>query len=233
MTQLTGQARARYVQDMFTRIAGHYDLMNRLMTAGQDVRWRKLVIQLAALTPGGRLLDLGAGTGDLAAEALKQEPEVRVVAADFTLEMMRIGQRRSSSLNWSAADALQLPYQNRAFDAIVSGFLMRNVVNVNRSLKEQFRVLRRGGRLVILDTTRPKRNLLSPFVWFHMHVVIPVLGRLISGTRDAYQYLPESTDRFLTAEELAAHMAAAGFRKIHFKRLMAGTIAIHWAERAS
>jgi demethylmenaquinone methyltransferase/2-methoxy-6-polyprenyl-1,4-benzoquinol methylase len=227
MTNLTGKERGEYVQDMFTRIARHYDLMNRLMTAGQDIQWRNQVIKLAAPKPGTRLLDLGAGTGDLAREALSQQPGTRVVAADFTLEMMRVGQR-NGSLPWSAADALKLPFGDQIFDAVVSGFLMRNVGDIQQALKEQYRTLKPGGRIVILDTTKPKRNPLSPFIWLHMHVVIPLLGGLISGFRDAYNYLPDSTEGFVTAEELTARMAAVGFKRINFERHMFGTIAIHW-----
>lgn len=230
MTRLTGQERAAYVQNMFTRIARRYDLMNRLMTGGQDVRWRKRVIQLARLKRNSRLLDLGTGTGDLAREALVQFPQARVIAADFTLEMMRVGQK-SGQLNFSSADALQLPFPDMLFDAVVSGFLMRNVIDLQRALQEQYRVLRRGGRMVILDTTRPKKNFLSPFIWLHMHVIIPVLGKLITGSSDAYRYLPETTEGFVTAEELAARMAAAGFKRIGYDRLMFGTIAIHWGEK--
>lgn len=215
---------------MFTRIAPRYDLMNRLMTGGRDVYWRQQVISLARLTPGARLLDLGAGTGDLAREALRQQPQARVSAADFTLEMMRIGQR-NGDLPWSVADALSLPYRDETFDSIVSGFLMRNVIDVDLALKEQYRTLKPGGRIVILDTTRPKRNLLSPLIWLHMHVVIPLLGGLLSGFREAYRYLPNSTEGFLSAEELADRTAAAGFKSIKFKRLMFGTIAIHYGEK--
>lgn len=230
MTQLTGQERATYVQNMFTRIAHRYDLMNRLMTGFQDVRWRRQVIRLAGLQPASRLLDLGAGTGDLAREALQQESSTRVTAADFTLEMMRVGQR-VSPLDFSAADALALPFADASFDAAVSGFLMRNVIDLHKALQEQYRVLKRGGRIVILDTTRPKKNIFSPFIWIHMHIIIPILGRLITGERDAYKYLPDSTENFVTAEKLAALMAAVGFKKVLFKRLMFGTIAIHWAEK--
>ena len=227
MTHLTGKERGEYVQGMFTRIAHRYDLMNRLMTAGQDVHWREQVIRNARLRKNARLLDIGAGTGDLAREALRLHPEARVVAADFTLEMMRVGQN-NGSLPWSAADAMKLPFGKKTFDAIVSGFLMRNVGNLQEALQEQYRVLKPGGRIVILDTTKPKRNLLSPFIWLHMHVVIPFLGGLLSGFKDAYNYLPDSTEDFVTAEELAARMAAVGFRQINFERYMFGTIAIHW-----
>jgi demethylmenaquinone methyltransferase/2-methoxy-6-polyprenyl-1,4-benzoquinol methylase len=230
MTQLTGNERAAYVQNMFTRIAKRYDLMNRLMTGFQDVRWRKQVIQIARLTDSASLLDLGTGTGDLAREALSQFPAARVAAADFTLEMMRVGQK-VSPLNFSTADALRLPFNTSTFDAVVSGFLMRNVIDLQKAIQEQYRILKQGGRIVILDTTRPKKNILSPFIWFHMHVVIPTVGGMLSGVREAYTYLPDSTESFVTAEDLSARMANAGFKNVNFKRLMFGTIAMHWGEK--
>ncbi len=231
MTQLTGEERAAYVQNMFTRIAHRYDLTNRLMTGFQDVRWRRLVIKLAGLKPNASLLDLGTGTGDLAREALKQNPTTRVTAADFTLEMMRVGAQTVGPLAFSAADALRLPFADASFDAAVSGFLMRNVIDLHKALEEQYRVLKRGGRIVILDTTRPKKNILSPFIWMHMHFIIPTLGRLISGASDAYKYLPDTTENFVTAEKMTALMASVGFKRVGFERLMFGTIAIHWAEK--
>jgi demethylmenaquinone methyltransferase/2-methoxy-6-polyprenyl-1,4-benzoquinol methylase len=230
MTQLKGKERAGYVQQMFSRIARRYDLMNRLMTGFQDVRWRRQVVRLANPLPGGRLLDLGTGTGDLARESLKAQPQASVIAADFTLEMMRVGSR-SGPLPWCAADALMLPFGDATFDAVVSGFLMRNLGDLPGGIREQYRVLKPGGRIVVLDTTRPTPNLLSPLIWIHLHVIIPLLGSLLAGGRDAYTYLPESTEGFVTAERLAAYMAATGFQKIGYERLMFGTIAIHWAEK--
>ena len=230
MTQLTGDERAKYVQNMFTRIAGRYDLMNRLMTGGQDIRWRKRVIELARMNEHASLLDLGTGTGDLAREALSQFPQAKIVAADFTLEMMRVGQK-TSPLDFSSADALRLPFNDLFFDAVVSGFLMRNVIDLQKALEEQYRVLKKGGRIVILDTTRPKRNILSPLIWLHLHFVIPTIGGLLTGSRDAYRYLPDTTEGFVTAEELATRMAIAGFKKIDFQRFMFGTVAIHWGEK--
>ena len=231
MTHLTGTERAQFVQGMFGRIASKYDLMNRLMTFGQDRRWRREAIRRATLPPeGSLLLDLGAGTGDLGLDAIRQDSGTIPIESDFTLEMMRVGQSRpgTEALRWSSADALNLPFPENTFDAVVSGFLLRNVIDVPQALSEQYRVIKPGGRIVSLDTTRPKKNLLTPFVRFHMHTVIPLLGRLISGQEDAYAYLPDSSEGFLSAEELAAQMVSAGFEGVGFNRLNFGTIAIHW-----
>ena len=233
MANLTGARRARYVQGMFARIARRYDLMNRLMTVGQDRRWRREVIRRAALPAGGRLLDIGAGTGDLAREALRQYPDCHPVAADFTLEMMRVGKDRVtlSGLGWSATDALSLPFPSGGFDAVVSGFLLRNVSDIQGALREQHRVLAPGGSIVVLDTTRPSKNLLSPLINFHLHTVIPALGQVVTGSKEAYTYLPETTDAFLEAKKLAALMVQAGFREVGFHHLMFATIAIHWGRK--
>ncbi len=233
MTHLTGAERAAYVQSMFARIARRYDLMNRLMTGGQDVGWRREVIRLAQPPPGGKLLDLGTGTGDMAFEALRRDAGLRAFGGDFTLEMMRVGQARPHGrrVRWAGTDALHLPFPDNTFDAVTSGYLMRNVIDVRRAWAEQYRVLKPGGRVVCLDTTPPPRNPLRPLIEFHLHVVIPALGRLVAGAPDAYTYLPDSTENFLAAEQLAEQMTKAGFKEIEFTRLMFGTMAIHWGRK--
>ena len=239
LANLTGTERAHYVRAMFSQIAPRYDLMNRVMTAGQDARWRREVIARAALPLHGRLLDLGAGTGDLSREALKQFPTCTVLAADFTLEMMQVGQTRIRQLDsldrkihWCTADGQLLPFPSRSFDAVVSGFLLRNVSDVLRCLSEQYRVLKPGGRIIVLDTTPPPpHSPLAPFIHIHLHSIIPTLGRILAGQGEAYQYLPDSTESFLEPEQLADRLATTGFRQVAFRRLMFGTVAIHWGQK--
>src|SRR5512147_1292349 len=149
MANLTGSERAAYVQDMFGRIAGRYNLMNRLMTGGQDLKWRRFVVQQARLQPGDKLLDLATGTGDIAFEALKTVPAIQAVGADFSLPMMRVGQQlpMGRKVGWAGADALNLPFPNATFNAVTSGYLVRNVIDIPRCFAEQLRVLKPGGRI--------------------------------------------------------------------------------------
>jgi demethylmenaquinone methyltransferase/2-methoxy-6-polyprenyl-1,4-benzoquinol methylase len=220
---------------MFDRIAARYNLMNRLMTFGQDMRWRRFVIRQARLKPGDKLLDLATGTGDIAFEALRQTPGVQAVGGDFSLGMMIVGQHQplGDKVLWSGADALNLPFSDNTFDAVTAGYLIRNVIDIPRAFAEQLRVLKPGGRVVILDTSPPPNNLLRPFIMIHLRYVIPLLGRLISGNPDAYQYLPESTQAFKTPDELASLMYSAGFQNVSYKRFMLDTMAVHWGEKST
>lgn len=236
MAHLTGRERSEYVQDMFGRIAERYNLMNRLMTGGQDIQWRKFVIQQAQPPSQGKLLDLATGTGDIAFEALRHTPNAQVIGADFALPMMHVGQRNEpygKRVQWAGADALHLPFPDNTFDAVVSGYLVRNVIDISQTLNEQQRILKPGGRIVILDTSPPPNNLLKPFILIHLNYIIPLLGRLIGGSAavDAYTYLPKSTQSFKTPEELAAIMQDCQFKQVGFKRLMFGTMAVHWGEK--
>lgn len=236
MAHLTGNDRSQYVQGMFDRIAERYNIMNRIMTGGQDMKWRRFVVQQAQLPPKGKLLDLATGTGDIAFEALKQTPSLQVVGADFALQMMIVGQRQphyGAQVGWAGADALHLPFPDETFDAVVSGYLVRNVIDIPRTLKEQLRILKPNGRIVILDTSPPPNNLLKPFILMYLKYVIPLLGRIIGGksASDAYTYLPQSTQAFKTPTELAKLIEQAGFRDVQFKTLMFGTMAVHWGTK--
>lgn len=231
--ELSGSARSRAVQDIFARIAPRYDLMNRVMTLGMDRAWRRFVIQKASLPQGGRLLDIATGTGDIAFEALRQVKNVSAVGADFVSEIMQVGTQRpmGGQVRWTTADALHLPFPDAAFDAVTHGFLVRNVIDIPRALEEQYRVLRAGGHMVCLDTTPPPTNLLRPFLVFYLTRIVPLVGTILTGHRDAYTYLPNSTLGFKTPEALADLMGKAGFVNVGFKCFMFNTIAVHWGEK--
>lgn len=233
MTQLRGEERAVYVRRMFGRIAHRYDLMNRMMTVGQDVRWRKEMIRKLGIGPKSLVLDLGSGTGDIALEIKSRYPDATVVASDFTAEMLLVGKDRpgGDTVSWVIADAMHLPFASECADVITSGFLLRNVPDVPQTLSEYHRALKPGGRGASIDTTPPRDNWLRPFLNFHLHTVIPTLGKLIAGDSEAYTYLPDSTEQFLPAEKLAERFRQAGFQGVEFVRRMFGTIGIHWGEK--
>jgi demethylmenaquinone methyltransferase/2-methoxy-6-polyprenyl-1,4-benzoquinol methylase len=221
-------AKAGIVKAMFGRIAGRYDLMNHLMTFGRDLAWQREAVRRTSLPAGGRLLDIGAGTGGIVCAALDRDPTLTAVAADFTLAMMTAGRSRHAerAIRWCAADALALPFREASFDAVTSGYLIRNVVDIRQAFKEQMRVLRPGGRVVCLDTSPPPPGLLQPAVRAYLRFVIPLAGRLISGDRYAYRYLPESTQHFHTPHELQGIMQQAGMSDVRYRRFMLGTVVI-------
>lgn len=234
MAYLEGQERAHYVQDMFDRIAGRYDRMNRLMTFGQDITWRKYVIEKANVPANGKMLDIATGTGDIAFEGWARNPTIHTVGVDFSYEMMdagRIHYPERRVIDFTDADALALPYATDYFDAVTSGFLVRNVINVEQCLAEQLRVLKPGGTVVVLESSPPKDNLLKPFIQIHLNYVIPLIGKVVTGEGDAYRYLPDSTQGFLTPNALANRMREIGFVSVGYRMFMFGTIAIHFGKK--
>ncbi len=218
---------------MFNAIASRYDRMNRVMTLGQDQRWRRFVVRKAAVPSDGRLLDLASGTGDIAALAKAYNNSASVVAGDFALNMLREAKRRFDGIQvgWHASDATLLPYRANSFDAITFGYLLRNVDDVSQVLKEVYRVMKSGGTVVCLDTTPPEKNVLYPFILFYLKCCIPVLGRLLASNEAAYAYLTGSTMGFYSAEKLAEAFSSAGFVAVEYKKFMCGTIAVHWARK--
>jgi demethylmenaquinone methyltransferase/2-methoxy-6-polyprenyl-1,4-benzoquinol methylase len=221
------------VEAMFDRIAGIYDRLNSVMTAGLHHQWRRRAADLAQVGPGSRVLDVATGTGDLALElAGRVGPSGQVVAIDFSERMLELarekaaGQPRAESIEFRAANALELPFEDHRFDAATVGFGVRNFSDLDRGLRELARVVAPGGRVVILEMTTPQRPPLSTFfsLWFDR--VIPVLGQL-AGDADAYSYLPSSVRRFPPPDVLAARMHAAGLRSIRYVLTAGGIIALH------
>jgi demethylmenaquinone methyltransferase/2-methoxy-6-polyprenyl-1,4-benzoquinol methylase len=218
---------------MFDAIAGRYDLMNRVMTMGQDQKWRRFVVKMAGDPGGGRTLDLATGTGDIGALMIDTHPRATVVGGDFSLKMLEEAKKRftGKQIHWQACDANMLPFAGGAFQSVTFGYLLRNVDDALGVLKEVRRVLSPGGKVVCLDTTPPAKNLLYPFVRCYLRYGIPILGRLIADDEAAYAYLTGSTMNFYKAEELAGLFSAAGFINVGYKKFMLGTIGVHWGEK--
>ena len=219
------------VRVMFDRLAGVYDTMNSVMTAGLHHRWRERAADLAQLPPGGRALDVATGTGDLAlALARRAGPSGEVVGCDFSERMLERAREKAPALRFEQANALDLPYADDSFDAVTVGFGARNFSDLDRGLREMARVVRPGGTVVVLEITTPERAPLSWFfrLWFDR--LVPALGRL-AGDRDAYTYLPSSVRRFPQPPALAATLAAAGLGRVRWLVTAGGIIAMHSARK--
>lgn len=226
---MPGTLEETQVRAMFDRIAGCYDRMNTLMTAGLHQQWRRRAADLAGLRPGDRALDVATGTGDLAIELCPHvAPGGEVVAVDFSERMLALARAKARGLpiRFQEANALSLPFGDGEFDAATVGFGARNFCELERGLAEMARVVRRGGRVVVLEITTPRRPPLSSFfrLWFDR--AVPALGRL-AGDRDAYSYLPSSVKRFPGPEELAALMWRSGLSEVRCLLTAGGIIAIH------
>ena len=223
----TGTLPEEQVQAMFDRIAGVYDLLNSVMTAGMHQRWRERAADMAALSPGDSALDVATGTGDLAlALAERTGPDGRVVGSDFSERMLELARAKAPGIEFETANALDLPYPDGSFDAATVGFGARNFSDLAGGLREMARVVRPGGRVVVLEITTPTRPPLSWWyrVWFDR--VVPLLGRA-AGDAEAYTYLPSSVRRFPDARALAAAMAAVGLVDVRWLITAGGIIAIH------
>lgn len=225
----TNQGRGPAVRSMFDAIAGRYDLMNRVMTFGQDQGWRRHVVAEAGDPEEGKVLDLATGTGDIAALMAASYPRCEVIGGDFSAGMLAEAKRRfpSSRISWQVCDANALPFADNSFEAVTFGYLLRNVDDSLRVLREVHRVLVPGGRVVCLDTTPPQKNLLYPFIRLYLRFGIPLLGRMLAGDEDAYAYLTGSTLAFHDAETLSAIFREAGFDRVSYRRFMCGSIAVH------
>jgi demethylmenaquinone methyltransferase / 2-methoxy-6-polyprenyl-1,4-benzoquinol methylase len=211
------------VRTMFDRIAPVYDAMNRVMTVGLDIRWRRLAAE-AVVRPGDAVLDGACGTGDLALADLKAGAG-RVVGLDFSEQMLARARKKSTAIEWIQGDLLALPFEDETFDAATVGFGVRNVADLDQALRELRRVLKPGGRLAVLEITQP-RGVLKPFfsLWFDR--IVPLLGKVLPGG-SAYTYLPASVKRFPDAELLVAVLREAGFGQTTFRLFGGSIVALH------
>jgi demethylmenaquinone methyltransferase/2-methoxy-6-polyprenyl-1,4-benzoquinol methylase len=226
LTYESGTLAPEAVRGMFDGIAPVYDVMNRLMTAGLDQRWRRLAVS-RVVWPGDRVLDVCCGTGDLAIAAEQQGG--RVVGLDFSERMLGRARRKSGTIEWVRGDALALPFGDAEFDAATVGFGVRNLADLERGLGELHRVLRPGGRIAVLEITRPN-GVLKPFFRLWFDVLVPVAGRLLPGGQ-AYTYLPASVRRFPGPEDLSSLLDRAGFEDVRYRLLGGGIVALHVGRR--
>lgn len=222
MSVETGRLAPEAVRAMFDRIAPVYDLMNTVMSAGLDRRWRRSTAR-AVVRPGDRVLDACCGTGDLALACAAEGG--RVTGLDFSERMLERARRKSVAVEWVSGDLLALPFADASFDAATVGFGVRNVPELERALAELRRVLSPGGRLAILEITRP-RGVLAPFYRLWFDGIVPLLGRVLPGGA-AYTYLPASVRRFPGPDELAELIGAAGFSAVRYRRFAGGIVALH------
>jgi demethylmenaquinone methyltransferase / 2-methoxy-6-polyprenyl-1,4-benzoquinol methylase len=203
------------------------------MTFGQDTSWRKQAVQMLQIPQKGRVLDVGAGTGDLSLLIAKSYPDIKIVCLDLTPGMLAVAKHRAKGkpIDWVIADAQHLPFAGGTFERVISAFLLRNVTDIILALREQVRILMLGGRIVAMETTPPHRGWLRPLAVFHLRKVIPLLGRLIARDAPAYLYLPKSIEDFISGEHMAELVMKAGFSGIDCRYRMIGTVSIVSGQR--
>jgi demethylmenaquinone methyltransferase/2-methoxy-6-polyprenyl-1,4-benzoquinol methylase len=224
-----------FVREMFASIAPRYDLTNRVLTGGLDERWRRRAIALLAPEPGTRILDCCCGTGDLVFHLLRVQPSLEVTGIDFCAPMLDRAQRRAQSARGAAkfvqGDVMAMPFADGAFDGATMGFSLRNVVDVDDTLREILRVLRPGGRFVNLDVSKAPNCAFKRIFDLYFYRIVPLVGGIVGGSRMAYSYLPNSLTHHPNARELRERFARAGFADAGFLPLMGGAIAVHYGTK--
>lgn len=230
---LFAEEKAHYVRAMFAAIAPRYDQLNTLLSFRRHHAWRRYAVRLAQVANGERCLDVCTGTGDFALELARAVgPGGQVVGVDFCMPMLQQGLKKIvkrgglSPIRFQVADALRLPYGNGLFDVVTVGFGIRNVAHLEQALAEMVRVTRPGGRVVLLEFTRPRPGLLRPLIQWYLFGVLPHVGGWLSR-KEAYTYLPTSIAEFLTYEELKAVMERVGLQRVQVRALNFGTVCIH------
>ena len=230
---MTVHERAEQVRVMFDRIARRYDLMNSLMTGGRHQAWRRVAARIAEPQPGGLALDVATGTGDLALALLAQTPIRGVIGLDFSDGMLKVGREKlgrkdpGGRVKLVIGDALRLPFPDKTFACVTSAFLLRNLADLAQGLAEMRRVTHPGGKVVALEITQPTLPGWSHLFGWYFHRLVPRLGALVSGNREAYTYLPRSVERFLPPAQLSWLMERVGLRDVGYRRLGLGTVTIH------
>ena len=234
---LQGDAKRRYVADLFSRIAPRYDLMNTLMTGGMHHRWRKTAAEVATKGLEGTALDVATGTGDLAFALVRTGRINLAVGLDYLPEMVTRARSKARSeghgnkTRFTVGDALSLPFPDGSFSCATSAWGLRNMPDLRHSLEEMVRVLRPGGRIVSLESIPMERSLTRPLFRLFFHHVVPMMGQLFARDRAAYTYLPQSVDDFPSAEALGQLLQEVGLEDVGYSRIGLGAVAIHWGTK--
>ncbi len=236
MANLTGIARQLYVARLFSRISGHYDLMNDVMTLGMHRGWKRQTALLAAQSSPGPALDVSTGTGDLAFQLARRAGADRIVALDLLPEMIararhKAARHKEGKLSLMVGDALSLPFPAGTFACATAGFSLRNMPDARQAVREMARVVMPGGRVALLELSPMETGLKARLFRVYFHGLVPLIGKLIARDRAAYTYLPQSVDRFYDADELAGIMRESGLEKVSYRRLGFGTVCLHWGDK--
>ena len=231
--QAAVDAHGATVADMFDRIADRYDLMNLVMTCGQEPRFIRDTVDAAQLGQAPTVLDIATGTGDLAFEVAHQRYGADIYGLDISNEMLEVARRRpgGENITWQTGDAMDLPYEDETFDAVTHGYLLRNVSDIAKTLEEQFRVLKPGGMMTCLEMSPAPRDVVKPFSTAYIKYVVPRIANAITQNPDAYEYLSRTSRGFHTADRIEHMMQEAGFEATGYNSYMFGTMATHWAQK--
>ena len=236
MAELTGPERQRYVARLFSRISGHYDLMNDLMTLGMHRRWKRVTAAVATERLSGLALDVSTGTGDLAFRLSLRPGVDQTIALDLLPEMIsqartKAAGKRPVPLALLVGDALSLPFPDGTFACATAGFSLRNMPDVQSAVAEMARVVRPGGRVALLELSPMEHGVKAKMFRLYFHGMVPLVGAAVARDRAAYTYLPRSVDRFYYADELSAIMESCGLDSVQYRRLGFGTVCLHWGDK--
>ncbi len=223
------------IQAMFSSIAPHYDLLNRVLSFGRDIYWRKFAVRMLPIENNNRLLDVATGTADVAMEIIRQNPSknLSVTGVDFSEGMLELGKEKAAKSEYAKNIKLQfgdvnsLPFEDNAFDGAIIAFGIRNIPDYKKGIKEMTRVVKQGGKVVILEFTNTRSHFLKPFYQFYLTKALPMIGEIISGGKGAYKYLSLSVIDFPDAETLKRIMQDAGLKDVRYHLLTFGTVAVH------